>query len=75
MDRGVGALGPGLRRFARRWRGPVLGRARLIAGLERLPGRRSDARSLSQQLFGDHNFVFDGELKYLLGIAKKSNPA
>ena len=26
----------------------------------------------SQQLFGDHNFVFSGELKYLLGLAKVS---
>jgi len=24
----------------------------------------------SQQIFGDHNFVFSGELKYLLGLAK-----
>ena len=24
----------------------------------------------SQQLFGDHNFVFSGELKYMLGLAK-----
>jgi 3-hydroxyacyl-[acyl-carrier-protein] dehydratase len=24
----------------------------------------------SQQLFGDHNFVFTGELKHLLGLAK-----
>jgi 3-hydroxyacyl-[acyl-carrier-protein] dehydratase len=27
-------------------------------------------RSRSQQLFGDHNFVFSGELKHLLGLAK-----
>ena len=26
----------------------------------------------SQQMFGDHNFVFSGELKYLLGLAKVS---
>jgi 3-hydroxyacyl-[acyl-carrier-protein] dehydratase len=26
----------------------------------------------SQQLFGDHNFVFSGELKHLLGLAKAS---
>ena len=26
----------------------------------------------SRQLFGDHNFVFSGELKYLLGIAKQA---
>jgi 3-hydroxyacyl-[acyl-carrier-protein] dehydratase len=24
----------------------------------------------SQQIFGDHNFVFSGELKYMLGLAK-----
>jgi 3-hydroxyacyl-[acyl-carrier-protein] dehydratase len=27
-------------------------------------------KSRSQQLFGDHNFVFSGELKHLLGLAK-----
>ena len=27
-------------------------------------------KSRSQQLFGDHNFVFSGELKYMLGLAK-----
>jgi 3-hydroxyacyl-[acyl-carrier-protein] dehydratase len=27
-------------------------------------------KSRSQQLFGDHNFVFSGELKNLLGLAK-----
>ncbi len=29
-------------------------------------------QSRSQQLFGDHNFVFSGELKHLLGLAKVS---
>jgi 3-hydroxyacyl-[acyl-carrier-protein] dehydratase len=29
-------------------------------------------QSRSQQLFGEHNFVFSGELKYLLGLAKVS---
>jgi 3-hydroxyacyl-[acyl-carrier-protein] dehydratase len=29
-------------------------------------------QSRSQQMFGDHNFVFSGELKYLLGLAKVS---
>ncbi len=24
----------------------------------------------SQQLFGDHNFVFSGELKHMMGLAK-----
>jgi 3-hydroxyacyl-[acyl-carrier-protein] dehydratase len=28
-------------------------------------------QSRSQHLFGDHNFVFSGELKYLLGLAKR----
>lgn len=28
-------------------------------------------KSRSAQIFGDHNFVFSGELKYLLGIAKR----
>jgi 3-hydroxyacyl-[acyl-carrier-protein] dehydratase len=27
-------------------------------------------KSRSQQIFGDHNFVFSGELKHLLGLAK-----
>jgi len=27
-------------------------------------------RARSQQLFGEHNFVFSGELKHLLGLAK-----
>ncbi len=27
-------------------------------------------QSRSQQLFGDHNFVFSGELKHLLGLAR-----
>jgi 3-hydroxyacyl-[acyl-carrier-protein] dehydratase len=27
-------------------------------------------KSRSQQLFGDHNFVFGGELKHMLGLAK-----
>ena len=26
--------------------------------------------SRSQQVFGDHNFVFSGELKHMLGLAK-----
>lgn len=29
----------------------------------------------SRQLFGDHNFVFGGELKYLLGLAKAAAAA
>ena len=31
-------------------------------------------KSRSQQLFGDHNFVFSGELKYMLGLAKAAVP-
>jgi hypothetical protein len=27
-------------------------------------------QSRSKQIFGDHNFVFSGELKHLLGLAK-----
>jgi 3-hydroxyacyl-[acyl-carrier-protein] dehydratase len=27
-------------------------------------------KSRSQQIFGDHNFVFSGDLKYMLGLAK-----
>src|SRR6266511_2771405 len=27
----------------------------------------------SQQVFGDHNFVFSGELKHLLGLARASS--
>jgi hypothetical protein len=29
----------------------------------------------SQQLFGDHNFVFSGELKNILGLAHALGPA
>lgn len=29
-------------------------------------------RSRSQQIFGDHNFVFSGELQYLLGLARRA---
>lgn len=27
-------------------------------------------KSRSQQMFGEHNFVFGGELKHMLGLAK-----
>ena len=30
-------------------------------------------KSRSQQIFGDHNFVFSGELKHMLGLAKFSS--
>lgn len=32
-------------------------------------------QSMSRQVFGDQNFVFDGELKYLLGAAKQAAAA
>ena len=32
-------------------------------------------RSMSQSVFGDQNFVFDGELKYLLAAAQKAAAA
>ena len=35
----------------------------------------TSTRSRSQQLFGDHNFVFSGELKHLLGLAKRRRRA
>jgi 3-hydroxyacyl-[acyl-carrier-protein] dehydratase len=40
----------------------------LVAEAEIFFAHLDQARS--QQLFGDHNFVFSGELKYLLGLAK-----
>jgi len=44
------------------WNEPPLGEAEIFfAHLD---------KSRSQQLFGDHNFVFSGELKYMLGLAK-----
>src|SRR5262245_54267601 len=42
--------------------GPALGEAEIFfAHLD---------QARSQQLFGDHNFVFSGELKHMLGLAK-----
>ena len=51
----------------------VHGRARvcddeLVAEAEIFFAHLDQARS--QQLFGDHNFVFSGELKHMLGLAK-----
>ena len=44
------------------WSEPPLGEAELFfAHLD---------KARSQQLFGDRNFVFSGELKYMLGLAK-----
>jgi 3-hydroxyacyl-[acyl-carrier-protein] dehydratase len=40
----------------------------LVAEAEIFFAHLDQARS--QQLFGDHNFVFSGELKHLLGLAK-----
>lgn len=40
----------------------------LVAEAELFFAHLDQARS--QQLFGDHNFVFSGELKHLLGLAK-----
>jgi 3-hydroxyacyl-[acyl-carrier-protein] dehydratase len=40
----------------------------LVAEAEIFFAHLDQARS--QQLFGDHNFVFSGELKYMLGLAK-----
>jgi 3-hydroxyacyl-[acyl-carrier-protein] dehydratase len=40
----------------------------LIAEAEIFFAHLDQARS--QQLFGDHNFVFSGELKHMLGLAK-----
>lgn len=51
--------------------GKVLADGVLIAEAEIFFAHLDQARS--QQLFGDHNFVFSGELKHLLGLAKAAN--
>jgi 3-hydroxyacyl-[acyl-carrier-protein] dehydratase len=48
--------------------GRVLVGDELVAEAEIFFAHLDQARS--QQLFGDHNFVFSGELKHLLGLAK-----
>src|SRR5207249_5949677 len=48
--------------------GRVLVGEELVAEAEIFFAHLDQARS--QQLFGDHNFVFSGELKHLLGLAK-----
>ena len=49
-------------------RGRVLAEDSLVAEAEIFFAHLDQSRS--QQVFGDHNFVFSGELKYLLGLAK-----
>ena len=46
----------------------LVGRRAVVAEAEIFFAHLDQARS--QQLFGDHNFVFSGELKYLLGLVK-----
>jgi len=48
--------------------GRVLVGEELVAEAELFFAHLDKARS--QQVFGDHNFVFSGELKYLLGLAR-----
>jgi len=48
--------------------GKVTSDGTLVAEAEIFFAHLDQARS--QQLFGDHNFVFSGELKHLLGLAK-----
>jgi 3-hydroxyacyl-[acyl-carrier-protein] dehydratase len=48
--------------------GKVTANGELIAEAEIFFAHLDQSRS--QQLFGDHNFVFSGELKHLLGLAK-----
>ncbi len=49
-------------------KGQVLSGDEVVAEAEIFFAHLDQARS--QQLFGDHNFVFGGELKHLLGLAK-----
>ena len=48
--------------------GKVTSAGRLVAEAEIFFAHLDKSRS--KQLFGDHNFVFSGELKHLLGLAK-----
>src|SRR5207253_11477922 len=48
--------------------GRVLVGEELVAEAEIFFAHLDQARS--QQMFGDHNFVFSGELKHMLGLAK-----
>jgi 3-hydroxyacyl-[acyl-carrier-protein] dehydratase len=50
--------------------GRVLVGEELIAEAEIFFAHLDQARS--KQMFGDHNFVFSGELKYLLGLARSA---
>lgn len=49
------------------------GAKELVADAEIFFAHLDQARS--QQIFGDHNFVFTGELKHLLGLARKTAAA
>jgi 3-hydroxyacyl-[acyl-carrier-protein] dehydratase len=49
-------------------RGRVLADGALVGEAEIFFAHLDQSRS--QQLFGDHNFVFSGELKHMLGLAK-----
>jgi len=51
--------------------GRVLVGEELVAEAEIFFAHLDQARS--QQVFGDHNFVFSGELKHLLGLARASS--
>ncbi|MGE3805654.1 MAG: beta-hydroxyacyl-ACP dehydratase [Gemmataceae bacterium] len=51
-------------------KGRVLSGQEIIAEAEIFFAHLDQARS--QQIFGDHNFVFSGELKHLLGLARKA---
>lgn len=56
-------------------KGRVLSGANLVVEAEIFFAHLDQTRS--KQMFGDHNFVFSGELKYMLGFAKaasKSDP-
>jgi 3-hydroxyacyl-[acyl-carrier-protein] dehydratase len=52
--------------------GTVRSNDQLVAEAEIMFAHLDQARS--QQMFGDHNFVFSGELKKLLGLAKLIKP-
>jgi 3-hydroxyacyl-[acyl-carrier-protein] dehydratase len=56
--------------------GPAGTAAAAIAGPDQTPMAQAEIffahldKARSQQIFGDHNFVFSGELKHMLGLAK-----
>jgi 3-hydroxyacyl-[acyl-carrier-protein] dehydratase len=53
--------------------GKVTSAGQLVAEAEIFFAHLDKARS--QQMFGDHNFVFSGELKHLLGLARAAAKA